>query len=295
MTHLYAILIALLGFSAFVGSDTVMKWLGGDYSTYTLIFWYNFFVILAYSSYITYKKMWRNLISRQTILMHVIRGLCSVCLVLINVYAVTKIPLDLFYAIQFTAPIITTLLAILLLKERVSLPRWLAIIIGFIGVLIITNPDGRFDPMLAFFILGPAAFSLGNVITRIIPKGDPVVTYAFVPHFLQLITSIILGVYFTNHIATIPDTHDLLLLIGTSAFILVGGLSMSIAFLKAPAAHIAPIHYVQMVWAIALGFFLFSDTPTWQTLGGAGLIIISGLIIAWREAKIAQNTKIAIK
>ena len=184
--------------------------------------------------------------------------------------------------IGFTAPIFATLLSIVLLKEKVGLHRWIAILIGFIGVLVVVRPGASGAPPLVGLLFSlSGAFVAASVTVTLRQLGKTESATSIVFWFFVACT--VAGgtmALFNGH----PHT------LGVMAILAGGGLAggvaqmlMTTSLRHAPVSTLAPLDYLQMVGAVLLGWLLMSDIPTVATLAGAALIAVSGLYTAWRE------------
>jgi drug/metabolite transporter (DMT)-like permease len=194
--------------------------------------------------------------------------------------ALILLPLAEATAINFTAPIFATILSFLILREQVGVHRWAAVAFGFIGMLIVARPGGSSIPALGVTIALIAAVSQAGVTTtlRQIQRSEHVSAIVFWFALAGIIVGGLLMPFFGHW-------HGAAAL----ALVMIGGLAggcgqlFMTASLRAPVSAVAPFDYLQIVGATIYGWLLFSDVPTINTIGGAGLIAGSGLYIAWRE------------
>jgi drug/metabolite transporter (DMT)-like permease len=194
--------------------------------------------------------------------------------------ALVLLPLADATAINFTAPIFATILSFLVLREDVRMHRWAAVLIGFVGVLVIARPGGSSLPILGVVIgLIGAAGQAGITITlRHLQRSENVAAIVFWFAIAGVLAGgLLMPVFGQLH--------------GAKAFALVlaGGLAGGIGqllmttSLRAPVSVVSPFDYLQIIAATAYGWILMSDVPSVYTIGGAGLIAGSGLYTAWRE------------
>lgn len=197
--------------------------------------------------------------------------------------AVKYIPLATATSIGFVAPLLVTALSVPLLGERVGPRRWAAVVIGFASVLIIIRPGfGMIHWAVALPVVTAACFSLYQITTRILSRSDTAATTFFY--------SATVGFVVTS--ALVPFewvTPDLAGWAGLAMLGLSGGLAhylMIRAFSIAPASLLAPFGYIQLVWAVLIGFVWFGDFPDSWTLAGATIIVASGLYVLYRERRV---------
>lgn len=184
--------------------------------------------------------------------------------------------------IGFTSPIFATLLSIIFLKEKVGRHRWAAIALGFVGVLVVMRPGLEGAPPLAglLFSLG-GAFVAASVTVTVRQLGKTETATSIV--FWFFIACAVAGGAFSLFEGSLHSWKVLAILALGGAAGGVAQLFMTKALQHAPVSVLAPLDYLQLVGAIALGWMLMSDVPTAATLCGAALIAFSGLYTAWRE------------
>tara|TARA_A100001037_G_scaffold294722_1_gene312865 strand:- start:210 stop:1112 length:903 start_codon:yes stop_codon:yes gene_type:complete len=194
--------------------------------------------------------------------------------------AVGLMPLADAVAITFIAPLLITALSVPLLGERVDLRRWIAVIVGFVGMIVIVRPGGGLFQLTALLPIGVTIFyALYQIITRLIShRTDPINTVFY--------TAIVGGVVMTAIVPFFwqtPTPSQWAMLIAAG---LLGGLghwAIIIAYRRAEAPLVAPFAYSELIWATLLGLTLFGDFPDLWTLVGACIIAASGIYILQRE------------
>ena len=199
-------------------------------------------------------------------------------------FAVHFVPLAEAAAIGFVAPFIVSLLAVPILGEKLSLPRVVAILFGFAGVLVVIRPGSDVFQWQAIFILGSAScYALYQVITRRVAGSDAPET--------SVVYSALVGAAIMSMVvpfrwqATPTELRDIVLL---SSLGVLGGLGhycVARALTYAAANVIAPFNYFQMIGSVVVGWILFHHLPDMATWAGTILIIGSGLYIGWRETR----------
>ena len=191
-------------------------------------------------------------------------------------------------SMAFSGPIWVVIFSILFLGEKIRAKRWIAVGLGFIGVLVISKPG--FDNLNYFYIY-PIIFTLGFAAVSILIRkltlaGEPVYLIAF--YFS--ICSAVFGLFtFPFGAWVIPTSSDLGLLILIGLFGSIANLLLTAAYQKAEVSLTTPLKYLSLVFAIIFGFYLFNETPTIYTLSGAGLIVISSAIIFVREHQLKKT------
>jgi drug/metabolite transporter (DMT)-like permease len=201
--------------------------------------------------------------------------------------ALRWLPLADATAINFGTPIIVVLLAVYFLDERITPPRWAFVAAGFTGMLLIVRPGASMLQGAALLVLfGACLYAVFQVLTSKLRGDDPRVT-VFYP---ALCGTLLLGLVlpFVENRFQWSWPHALLLVVGCLLGTL-GHFLFILAFQRAPASAITPFTYMQLVFAIALGFAVFGDFPDGFTLAGMAIIAGSGLLLAWFERRKAAS------
>jgi drug/metabolite transporter (DMT)-like permease len=213
--------------------------------------------------------------------------------------ALAYIPLHEQVAIGFAMPIFAVFLAALVLKEVVRVYRWSAVALGLVGVLIILSPhlsDTMASPrdvemttigaVLALAAAFLAAFAMVTVraLTKTESTNTIVVWFSIGGAVLALATA--------PHVPVVwPSARDAALLVAIGLLGGVAQIFLTKSYRYADASVIAPFEYSQLLFAIALGFWIFGDVPAWTTLIGAAIVIASGLFVIWREHVLGLERK----
>lgn len=202
---------------------------------------------------------------------------------LLFVMAIGSVPLATASAIGFTAPLIVTALSVPLLGESVGWRRWCAVLVGFAGALTVTRPGSGFsDPSVLLLLLSSLAYALYQIATRWVGHQDNAATGII---FAALFGSLGLSVVMPFVFVMPRSLLDGLLFCCPG---LLGGFGHYLvirAFQLGAAAVIAPLGYVELVGTTVLGYLIFGNFPDPWTWVGAGMIIASGIYIAWRERR----------
>jgi len=190
-------------------------------------------------------------------------------------------------SLAFSGPIWVVIFSILFLGEKIRAKRWIAVALGFVGVLIISKPG--FDN-LNFYYIYPVIFTLGFAgvsifIRKLTLVGEPVYLIAF--YFS--VCSAILGLFTLPFGGwSMPTSYDLVLLILIGLLGSIANLLLTKSYQLAEVSLTTPLKYLSLVFAIIFGFYLFNEIPTVYTLVGASLIVISSAIIFVREHQLKK-------
>ncbi|MEZ5777485.1 MAG: DMT family transporter [Paracoccaceae bacterium] len=274
-------LFALAGMGVFATHDVAVKFLGGFYSPFQIVFFAALLSFPVLTVLLMTDDEEDNLrprhpwwVAARTVLSVVTGGAAF--------YAFSTLPLAQVYAILFASPLLITVLAIPILGETVRLRRWAAVLIGLVGVLVVLRP-GQADLSLGHAAaLTAAVCSSGtSVIVRKIGKDERSVVLLLYPMIGNFVA---MGLALPFVYEPMPVTHlGLLALI--SLFGLAGGYLVILAYRAGEAVIVAPMQYSQILWATAYGYLLFSETLSRATILGASIIIASGLYIVFRESR----------
>lgn len=191
-------------------------------------------------------------------------------------------PLATATTIMFLTPILVTMLAIPLLGEKVGLRRWIGILFGFLGAMIVVRPwqegMGAYGHGVLFLLVAAMLNASYQILTRKVRGDDPLTSLLYTAAAGAVVTSAIVPWFWSW-----PTPFEWLLFVGTGVAGGLGHLFLIRAFRAAPASVVAPFSYSSLIWATLFGFVIWGDWPDLWTWGGAALIIGSGLYIFHRE------------
>ena len=269
---------------AFSIMDVIVKW-SDDYPVGQVLFFRGFFGIIPLLFLIP-KDRYFDFYKTARPILHFKRCLAGLIALISIFIALRNLPLATVVSISFAAPIFTTIFSIFLLNEKVGLYRWLAVIVGFIGIVIISEPGLS---SLNLYYIYPVIFCLGlsyvAIAIRKLSSTEPVWLISFFFSFSIMILS-----FFSFYQRWImPDFLDLFLL---SMIGILGGLAnlwLSQSYKLSEVSLVTPLKYLALVFAIIFGYFIWDEVPTSKTLIGATLVILSSIIIFKRENTLKKN------
>ncbi|MEC9044095.1 MAG: DMT family transporter [Pseudomonadota bacterium] len=278
------ILWQIIGMLFFGSMDAVSKHLTSSLPVIEIL-WvrYLFFALFGFLLAVHYSGL-RGL--RTSIpFLQIARGLALVFEIVLFTYAFRYLPLADAHVMAASVPLIVLALAVPILKERVGHRRWFAVVLGFLGVLIILRPGfGNWQPILFLPLLGAFGFAVYLVLTRMAAKFDTIGTSAF---YTGLVGLSVLSIFLPLEWKT-PTIEEWGWLLLASVLGLCGHISVIKALSMAEASVLQPFFYVVLVWATFLGFIIFDDIPDFITIIGACIIVGSGLY-AWYRERVNQN------
>lgn len=218
--------------------------------------------------------------------LHVLRGLLSVMMLGAFAFALRSLPLADAYAIFFVAPLLITLLAAVFLHERVRAGQWLAIAVGFAGVMIVLKPGGNgWFSVAGVAILGAAfGYAVSAITVRTLGRTDTTQAMVF---WMLAFTGGIASALAWPHWLAVRQEHWLALAgVGTAGAL--GQWAITEAFRRAPASTLAPLEYTALLWGLLLDALLWGTSPNLRMLGGAAVIVASGLYLIRSERAAAR-------
>jgi len=267
-----------LSVCAFSIMDLIVKWSEG-YPLGQVIFFRGFFGLVFYFFIIPKERM-RNFYYTKRPGLHFLRCFFGLMALLSIFTALRNLPLATVVSIAFGAPIFTTIFSIFLLNEKVGYYRWLAVFVGFVGIIIITEPGLS---SLNIYYIFPIIFVLGMsyvaITIRQLSKTEPVWLISL--NFSAAIT--LAGLFTIPYGWLVPNLNDLVLLSMIGIFGGVANLWLSQSYKLSEVSLVTPLKYLALVFAIIFGYFIWNEIPSIKTLMGASLVILSSLIIFRRE------------
>lgn len=228
------------------------------------------------------KLGWRGVIATQKPWLQIVRGLCLLVCTSLFFVAISHIPLPTATAIGFATPFFVAALSVPILKEQVGWRRWSAILVGFLGVLIILQPwDGPVDPAALLVVGFAVVYAAYQILTRLVRHYDtPVVSLFHTAFVASICTSIVVPFVWVQ-----PLPWQWAMLAGLGFCGGIGHLLFIRALSLAPASLVAPFAYLNLLWSTLYGLFLWDYLPDRYTFMGAALIVASGLYVFHREAR----------
>lgn len=275
----------------FAVMSALVKWCGAHgVPVFQMIFFRNAFAFVPLGLYIWRTTGWRVLITRRP-LGHLARASVGLIGMGCSFSALQYLPLTAATAFGFAAPLFMTALSAPILKERVGPHRWAAVVVGFLGVLIMIRPDpGKMNLLGASFALFGAMAAAGAMVTiREIGKTERGATIVF--YFTLGGASMGLASLPFGWVTPSPPILGLLVAMGLIGG--VGQLLMTEALRVAPVGVVAPFDYIQLLWASLIGFGIWGEIPEPLTLVGAMVVAASGGYILWREIRQLRGRRVA--
>jgi len=267
----------VLGVASFAGMDAIGKWAVRDFSVFQVLAVRSAVaagILLLLAPYFGGREVLRT--SQPAA--HVLRSLCSTVAFLFFFASVRILPLADAIAVEFGGPFMVVALSVPLLGERVGRRRWIAVAVGFLGMLLVAQPTGRgFRPEALLVLLASVSYSLMMVLTRWMAErsGGKERTFTFLAYTFAV--QGLVGLLGAPAAWESMSGFDVALTAAMGVFTLCGHLGVTAAFQRAPASVVAPFEYTALVWATILGFLFFGDFPGPMVWMGVAVIVAAGL------------------
>jgi drug/metabolite transporter (DMT)-like permease len=264
--------------------DVVAKYLSRDYSI-VQIGWARYVFAIAILVVMLPPGQRRRPLASHRPALQVLRAALLVCVTLMFFLAVSYLPLADVTAVGFATPLIVTALGAWWLKEKVGPRRWIAVLVGLCGVLIIVRPTGTVHWAILLALVFAFANAVFQLLTRVLSRHDS-------PHVSTAYLAAVGGVGLTAAVPFVWQSPDILGWVLHVVVGLMGGLGhylLASAFGHAPASTLAPFAYLQLVWTTIAGLLVFGDFPDAWTILGAGILVASGVYLFYREARARRS------
>jgi drug/metabolite transporter (DMT)-like permease len=276
----------LIGVAAFSLMDAGLKLLTAHYSAAQVAALRGLAALPVVFVWAMYSGGPRQLIEVRWSL-HLVRGVMSVFMMVTFTFALKSLSLAKTYSIFFVAPLLITLLSIVLVGEKVRKPQWVALLLGFVGVLIVLKPETTgFGWWGTLAVLGTAVgYAVSSVVVKILGRTDSTQSMMF-----WMTAMLAIGATLLAWPQWLPIAREHLpILAGVAVTGAVGQWGITVAFKHAPAASVAPLEYTGLAWVMIIDLAVWSAIPSLRTLLGAAVIIACGLYLVRYETRNAAT------
>lgn len=279
--------------------NIAVKWMGGDYSALEIVAVRSLVALPCTLLFYRYYEGRRGLPTTQQPRLEYLRGVFLFLSYTAYMMGLAALPLADIEAIRFSGPLMITLLSVLMLGEKVGPRRWLALLVGFIGVLLIVRPgSAAFNLGSVFILISVLFYALTVILTRKLQTNDSSATMAYYSSLVYLAATLVLAplpailgeapnahpsIAFLIRAWSMPALLDLGIMAGLGLVWAGWMYFMSRAYSVAPASVIAPFEYASLPINIMWGLLIWQEIPTAMTLAGAFLTLSSGLYVLYRE------------
>ena len=269
----------------FASQDGLSKYLATEYNVYMVVmirYWFFAAFVMTISS----RKPGgvKQVAKTKTPLLQIFRSLILVAEMCVTILAFTLLGLAETHAIFASYPLLIAMLSGPILGEHVGWRRWLAICVGFFGILIILNPgNGIFSPYALVPLAGAILFALYGLLTRYAGQYDNSSTSFFWTGIVGCIAMTAIGLNFWDPVS--QGDWSIMLILSASG--MLGHFLLIKCYEVAEASAVQPFAYLQLIWASLIGVIIFGEQITTNVLIGACIIVGAGLFTLWRERKVS--------
>ena len=269
----------------FASQDGLSKYLATEYNVYMVVmirYWFFAAFVMTISS----RKPGgvKQVAKTKTPLLQIFRSLILVAEMCVTILAFTLLGLAETHAIFASYPLLIAMLSGPILGEHVGWRRWLAICVGFFGILIILNPgNGIFSPYALVPLAGAILFALYGLLTRYAGQYDNSSTSFFWTGIVGCIAMTAIGLNFWDPVS--QGDWSIMLILSASG--MLGHFLLIKCYEVAEASAVQPFAYLQLIWASLIGIVIFGEQITTNVLIGACIIVGAGLFTLWRERKVS--------
>ncbi|MGA7433895.1 MAG: DMT family transporter [Xanthobacteraceae bacterium] len=289
------IVLKLISAVLFAVMSALVRLLGMRYPIGEVVFYRSAFAIVPVMAVYAWRGELASVVRTERPLGQAGRGAISIVGMFCNFGALARLPLVEANAISFTTPLFSVALAAFVLKERVRIYRWSAVIIGFIGMLVVLSPHLSGDELTFAAMSATTLAGLGYALTGALANAGTVIQTR---RLAQSETTSSIVFYFSLFCALAglvtwpfgwvsPTGGEFAALIGIGVLGGTGHIFLTESYRYASASVVAPFDYTAMIWALILGYMLFGETPTIMIVAGSLIIVAAGLFVIWRERQLA--------
>lgn len=270
-----------------------VKSVSADYPTGEIVFFRSAFALVPLIVWLAWQGDLINAVRTSNVAGHLLRGLIGTCGMFSGFVALSYLPLTDSVAIGYAAPLITVVLAAVVLKETVRVYRWTAVVVGFAGVLIMLTPHLNASSIARGLSGGPAvgvvfalfaAFCTAGATIQVRRLTKTEKTGAIVLYFSLLSTCLGLATIVLGW--RLPGPGDFGLLVLTGIFGGIGQILLTQGYRYGDASLLAPFEYTTMIWALFTGWFIFGQLPQAAVIVGGVIVSAAGVFVVWRERRL---------
>ena len=274
-----AIIFSLLGWMFLPVMDGFAKYLSADLPIMQIT-WARYFFTVVFTLPIMFFFFNKQLVWSDKPKLQILRGLILLFANICFFYSISVIALAKALTLAFIAPLIVTAFSPLLLAEKVGFKRWTAVVIGFIGSLVVIRPGFLEINLASVSALGTGfLYGFYLIITRKLSTSDnPLLTLLITGMVGAVLVSLIIPFYWVK-----PTINQWSLMAGIGIFACIGHLFLILSLKYADASKLAPLGYTEIIPNVLIGYYFFSEIPDSWTYLGLVIIVLSGLYISRRE------------
>ena len=278
---IFLIIISII-FGTLMG--TFIKLAQEELNVFTTGFLRFFFGFLIITPYILKTKF--KVFSTKNLKIHIVRSALNLPAMLLGFAALAMLPLEKMTAIHFIVPIIVTILAVIFLKEKIYLYRSIALVMGFLGMLIILRP-GIIDISIGIYmaLISSLIWSVVIILTKKVSKDDSAITILSHQYVYMSLFSFPLVIYFWEQ----PSLNTIIFILCAAMSGTVLHIALNHAYKLVDVTMTQPYSFLGLIVSSIIGYFVFSDKPDFYTWLGASVIFCGVLLISYRELKLNKE------
>lgn len=270
----------------------LIRYLGDRIPIGEQIFARSFLALLPLLIMLAWRRELNSALRMKSPARHFTRAFTGIAAMVLMFLGLARLPLADSTAISFITPLFNVALAAIFLKETVRLWRWSAVVVGFLGVLIMLSPHLGESEVTSSAATGAlmtlcGAFFTAAAMTQVRSMTKTETTASLVFSF-QLIAAVC-GLLMLPWTWVWPSPGDALALLGIGVFGGIAQILLTDSYRHAPASVVAPFSYTSMIWAVAIGYLLFGELPGAVVLLGAAIVVAAGLFVIFRERALGIN------
>lgn len=280
------LLFMTIGMFLFSAADTLAKYLTKDFHP-VQIMWFRqaglmagVVILIAFRGFSIFRSSHPRL--------QISRGAVAAGSGTLFIFAVAYVPLADAVAVSFVAPFMVTIMGAIFLKEKVGPRRWTAVIIGFLGTLVVIRPGAdTVHPAVFLVVVAAGLFAMRQVLSRALSEDNTTTTIAYT----ALVSGTILSLALPFVWKTPPTSTEFMIFVGLAIIAGIAEVCVIKALESTQAVIVAPVHYTLIIWGTMYGYIIFNDLPDMWTWFGAAIIGGSGVYTLYREHHL---TKLAL-
>ena len=282
----------VLAMAVFAGMDAVAKWLVADFSIFQILAMRGIFSIAFLLPLLVRGHGIAGILRTQNLKGQVMRSLLGVGAMFGFFGALREMKLADATAIGFSGSLFMAALSVPLLKERVGPRRWLAILFGFGGVLVIVQPGtSAFQAASLYVVISALLYALMMIATRWLSRTETNVSMVF----YHSLVSTVIGFAALPFVWVSPDLADWGLFAVMGVFATIAHLAIAQAFRLAQVAIVGPFEYSTLLWATIIGYVVWQEVPGPNVWYGSVMLVLAGVYILYRETKLASDTRRTVR
>lgn len=279
------IIMMIMAVAILTGMNVMVKMIGTSYHPTQITFMRSLVAMILIFPFLM-KAGGLSLLKTKRPGLHLMRSLAGTLGNILYFYAFQRMTVGDVMVISQAVPLFVTIFAVLFLSERVGIRRWVAVLVGFLGVIIAIDPAGNFHVTSLIAVAATGCWASTILFMRKLGATESPYTVTFI--FMTVCTTITACIQ--PWVWQTPTPRMLVLILGIGISGALGQMLMSTALKYAKASVVSPFNYTGIIWAIGFDLVLWDIIPAWTTILGAGIITVTGVYIFHREAIVRQKS-----